>query len=110
MLLYFYDIIKFEDFHLDNILIAEKSYKNILVFKISYKTLNGAKSLCTGFNKIDGFIRVYDRTRYLVLFGAEKYDSIYNRIGFFIGVESGTYVFFLIIMQESKLIYMILCS
>ena len=39
-----------------------------------------AKPLCIRFDKIDGFIRVYDRTRYLVLFGSEKYDSMYNRI------------------------------
>ena len=43
-----------------------------------------AKPLCIRFDKIDGFIRVYDRTRYLVLFGSEKYDSIYNRIRYLI--------------------------
>ena len=31
------------------------------------------------FNKVDGFIRVYDRSNYLVLFGPEKYDFIHNR-------------------------------
>ena len=36
------------------------SYKNILAYNISYKTLTGAKPLHTRFNKIDGFIRVYD--------------------------------------------------
>ena len=41
-------------------------------------------------NSGDAFIRVYDRTRYLVLFGSEKYDSIYNRIRYLIGVKSGT--------------------
>ena len=40
-------------------------------------------------NSGDAFIRVYDRTRYLVLFGSEKYDSIYNRIRYLIGVKSG---------------------
>ena len=30
---------------------------------------------------MDGFIRGYDGTRYLILFGSEKYDSIYDRIG-----------------------------
>ena len=30
--------------------------------------------------KIDGFIRVYDDTKNLVLFGGDKYDWIYNRI------------------------------
>ena len=43
-----------------------------------------AKLLCIRFDKIDGFIRVYGRTRYLVLFGSEKYDSIYNWIRYLI--------------------------
>ena len=45
------------------------------------------------FDKIDGFIRVYDGTKYLVLFGPEKYDAIYNRIRYLINQRSGiTYV------------------
>ena len=36
---YFDDILKIEDFDIDNILIDEKSYKNILVYNISYKSL-----------------------------------------------------------------------
>ena len=36
---YFDDIIKIEYFYLDNILIDEKSYKNILVYNIFYKSL-----------------------------------------------------------------------
>ena len=35
---------------------------------------------CIRFNNIDGFIRVYDGSRYLVLFVSEKYDFTYNRI------------------------------
>ena len=31
-------------------------------------------------DKIDGFIRVFDGSRHLVLLGPEKYDAIYNRI------------------------------
>ena len=61
---YFDNIIKFEDFGLNNILIDEKSYKNILVYNISYTILINASLLRIRFNKIDGFIRVYDRTRY----------------------------------------------
>ena len=46
------------------------------------------------FNKIDGFVRVYVGTRYIVLFGAEKYDSIYNKVRYYIGIKGGiTYVF-----------------
>ena len=44
--------------------------------------------------KMNGFIRVYNKTRYLFLFGGEKYDFIYNRIRYPIGVKSGiTYIF-----------------
>ena len=42
---YFDDIIKIEDFDLDNILIDKKSYKNILVYNISYKSLIDSKPL-----------------------------------------------------------------
>ena len=44
------------------------------------KTITGAKPLRIKFDKIDGFIRIYDGSRYLVLFRGEKYDLIYNRI------------------------------
>ena len=86
---YFNDIIEIEDFDLDNILIGEKSYENILFYNISYKILIDTKPLRIRFDKIDWFIRVYDGTRYLVLFGSEKYDFIYNRIRYFIRVKNG---------------------
>ena len=77
------------------ILIYEKSYEKISVYNISYKTLIDSKPLRVTFDKIDEFMDgVYDETRYLVLFGAEKYDSNYNRIRYLIGVKSGIlYVF-----------------
>ena len=50
------------------------------VHNISHKILIGAKLLCTRFDKIDEFIRFYDGTKYLVLFGAKKYDFIYDRV------------------------------
>ena len=95
---YFDDIIKLEDFDLDNILRNKKSHENILVCNISYKTLIDSKRLRIRFDKIDGFIRIYDRTRYLTLFGSEKYDAIYNRIGYLISLT---------ILRKSKLILMI---
>ena len=55
---YFEDIIKTEDFNLDNILIDEKSYENLSVYNILYKTLIDTKPLRIRFDKIDGFIRV----------------------------------------------------
>ena len=70
---YYFDyIIKIEDFDGNNILLDKKSYKNILVYIILYKTLIGGKTMEIRFKKIDGFIKVYDGTRYLVLFGPEK--------------------------------------
>ena len=66
---YFDDIIKIEDFDFE-------SYEYILVYDILYKVLIGAKSLRILFDKADGFIRVYDGTRYLVLFGPENYNAI----------------------------------
>ena len=75
---YFDDIIKLKDFDFDNILIDEISHENILTDNISYKTLLGPKPLRVRFDKIDRFIRIYYGTRYLVLFGPEKYDTIYN--------------------------------
>ena len=68
------------------------------------------KPLHISFDKIGGFIRVYDGTRYLALFESKKYDFIYNRIRYLIGLKSGTtyvlhfciysYTTFLIIMQK----------
>ena len=51
---YFFNyIIKIEHYDFENIYIAEKSYENILVNNISYKTLIGAKPLRFRFDKID---------------------------------------------------------
>ena len=73
---YFNGIIKLEDFDLDNILIDEKSQVNILVYNISYKTSIDSKRFHIRSSKIDGFIRIYGGTRYLTLFGSEKYDAV----------------------------------
>ena len=40
------------------------------------------------FDKVDGIIGVWNGTRYLVLFGLEKYAAIYNRKKSFISEES----------------------
>ena len=88
-------------YNLDNILIDEKSNENILVYNISYQNLI-VKPLRIRFDKIDGFIRVYNGTRYVVLIGSEIYDSIYNRVKHLISVEGGIHVQFLIIIQQSR--------
>ena len=52
-----------------------------------------AKPIRIRFDKVDWFIRVYDGTRYFVLFGPEKCDVICNRIRCLIGQKSSiTYV------------------
>ena len=85
---YFDDIIKLEDFDLDNILIDGKSYEKILIYNISYKTLIERKPLRIGFFKTDGIIRIYDGTKYLTLFGSEEYEAIYSRMRYLISQKS----------------------
>ena len=55
---------------------------------------NWSKSLRIKFDKIDGFIRIYDKTRYLVSFGPEKYDAIYNRIRYLLSLKKQYHMFF----------------
>ena len=91
---YFDDIIRFVDIDFDNNLIVEKSHKTHMIYDISYKTLISPKPLRIRFDKIDGFIRIYDGTRHLLLFGSEKYNAIYNRIRYLISLKSSiTHVF-----------------
>ena len=92
-MLLFRDVIKIKDFDFDNILLDQKSYENILVYDFSYKTLMGAKLLHIRFDKADQFIRVFDRTGYLVLVRLEKH-VIYNKIRYLARLKSGiTYAF-----------------
>ena len=72
--------IKLEDFDRDNILIDQNSHDNTLIYDIWYKTLIYPKPLRIRFVKIDRVIGIYDGTRYLTLFGSEKYDAIPDRI------------------------------
>ena len=58
------DIIKFEDFDFDNIIIDKKSLENILIYDVSYKTLIETNPLHISFDKIDGIIRIYNGNRY----------------------------------------------
>ena len=51
-------------------------------------TFMGAKPLRIRFDKIDGFIKIYDGTRYLVLFGPERYNAIYDKIRYLISEKS----------------------
>ena len=77
---------------------------------MSYKALIGAKLLRITFDQVIALIRVCDGTRYLALFGPEKYDAIHNRIRLLISKKKMVLhmLFMLLIMQEPKLIHLIL--
>ena len=47
-----------------------------MIFYFLDKTLIGANPLCIIFKKVNIFFRVFDKTKYLMLFGLEKYDAI----------------------------------
>ena len=67
---------------------------NILIYEILYKTLIGVKPLSIIYNKVDGSIRYYNGKKYLVLFGYEKYGTMYDRIRYLIGLKGGVaYIF-----------------
>ena len=106
---YFNDIIKLEDFDLDNILIDKKSHKNILIYDILYTNLVGSKPLRIRFDKIDEIIRIYDRRRFLKLFSTKRYDAIYDKIRYLLSIKSGITFTISHYLQRSKLILMILC-
>ena len=76
-----------------------------MVYNISYKSLIFAKLLRIRLDKIDGFIKVYDGTVYLVLFDPEKYYAINNRIRDY----TLYFAFFSRIMQESKVNHIMIC-
>ena len=61
------------------------------------------------FFKTDGFIRIYDGTRCLTLFGSEKFDAVYDRITYFMSQKCGITYIFSTFLQKSKLVLMCLC-
>ena len=61
-----------EDFDFNKILLGGKQDENILIYDVLYKSFISKKPLCIIYNKVDGFIRGYGGTTYLVLFGSAK--------------------------------------
>ena len=90
----FDNIIKLEDFDFNNTLIDEKSHENTIIYNISFKTLIDPKPLRIRFDKKDEFIWIYDRIRYLILFGSEKYDAINDRIRYLISLKKWYPIYF----------------
>ena len=79
-MLLFDDVLKIEDFDLDNISIDEKSNENIWVYNISYKNLVDLHKknfyVLDSIKWMDLLQFVLCDTRYLVLFRTQKCDSI----------------------------------
>ena len=88
MCYYFNDIMRVVDIDFYKLLLDERSNKNILTYDISYKTFMGTNPLRIKFDEIDGFIKVYDGIRNLVLFGPKRYNAIYDRINYLISEKS----------------------
>ena len=65
-------MIKLEDFDIGNILIDEKSHECAMIFDIWNNTLIGPEPLRIRFDKIDGFIKIFDGTRYLTFFALKN--------------------------------------
>ena len=81
-----------------------------MIYDISNPTLIDPKPLRIIFDKIDGFIRIYDETRYLILFGTEKYKAIYERTRYLkLVYKVASHIHLLTVLQKLKLILMILC-
>ena len=67
-----------------------------------------AKPMQIRFDEIDRFVINYDGIRYLVLFDYKRYDENYNRITHLISEKVVLKIVFIIILQESELIHIIL--
>ena len=88
------DIIKDRDIHSVHIFLDKKSYetyKNVLLYNISFKTSTDPKPLRIRFHKIDRFIRVLDfEIKHFVLFDYRLSDKLYDKIKYLVREKSGT--------------------
>ena len=75
---YFDGLTNINDLDLDNILLNENSYENNLIYDVACKISYATKPLLFTFDKMDEYIRKYDRTKYPALFISGKY--IFGRI------------------------------
>ena len=78
MCYYIDDIRKASYINSSNILVVKKIY--ILIYNISCKTFIGSIPLCISLDKIDGFYKVYDGVRYLLILGDSWSDEICDSI------------------------------
>ena len=89
---YFDDIINGTKINFSNILLDKKSYENISVYSISYKSLTGPKRLRIKFDKIDRFIIPTDgKIEHLILFGYVLFNKICDKIKYLTSKEKWYY-------------------
>ena len=101
---YFDGIISISDVVLGNIFLDEKSYINLSICDVAYKAPNGGKPLRITFDKVEGYSRKNDGTKYLVLFRSdEKYDGIYHRIIYLITKKSNITDIYYLKYMKSKI-------
>ena len=106
MYYYFDDIMRAWDIDINTnfsgILLGKKLYKekkeNILIYDISYKISTGAKSLRIRYDKVDGFIKIHNKIRYLVLFDVWC-DKICDRVKYLISKKVVLQIVLIIILQ-----------
>ena len=67
----------------------------------------GAKPLCIRFDKVDGFIKIYDETRYLLSFGPKNMIQFMIELDILQVKEVVLHIVLIIILQESELIQVI---
>ena len=72
-----------------------------MIYNISYKTLIDPKPLGIRFDIIDGFIRIYDGTRYLTLFGSKNLKLFPTKVDL-INLKKASHIFFLPILRNQS--------
>ena len=69
---YYDDIININDPDLENILLDEKSYKNMSIYHVTYAIPKSVKLSRVVFNEVNGYIKDYAGTKHLALFPLDE--------------------------------------
>ena len=106
---YYDDTINGTNINFNNILLNKKVYESISVYDIFYKTSVGPKQLCIRFDKIDGFMMVFDgKIKHLVLFHYGSFEKVCNKIKCLINKKAVLQIVLIIILEGPELIHIIL--
>ena len=88
----FDEVMRYIDIYSGDILLEEESYKtyeNILIYDISYKTFIGSIPLGIRFDQTDWFIKIYDGLRHLAILDHTWFDEICGSVKYLISEKSG---------------------